>query len=327
MKRDKDPPSSSAFPTRLFAMLEESPKRGFEDVIAWQPGGESFRVFKPDRFAAEIAGDFFALRKYKSFLRQLNIYGFQRIHHGPNKGGYCHPLFKRSNSDLCKIISRQGESQRAPAVATTSCGIPRQGNGVMLNASEENRFEEEVRARFPNKLDESVLDPVRLLFSLCSSSRVIDTSIPGPVTSSDGDNGTTIQQDYHGSFDTLNSSTGITTASKEQEHSFPWKLHTLLEEAEREGFTNIVSWVQDGTAFKVHDSDAFVNRIMPNFFDQSKYESFRRQLNLYGFTRITRGANKGYISHPCFIKNNRSMCKRITRKGKDDVVKQDTFSV
>jgi hypothetical protein len=76
MKRDKDPPSSNAFPTRLFAMLEESPKRGFEDVIAWQPGGESFRVFKPDRFAAEIAGDFFALRKYKSFLRQLNIYGY-----------------------------------------------------------------------------------------------------------------------------------------------------------------------------------------------------------------------------------------------------------
>ena len=33
-------------------------------------------MFKPDRFAAEIAGDFFALRKYKSFLRQLNIYGY-----------------------------------------------------------------------------------------------------------------------------------------------------------------------------------------------------------------------------------------------------------
>jgi len=136
--------------------------------------------------------------------------------------------------------------------------------GVIRNASDESRFEEEVRARFPNKLDESVLDPVRLLFSLCTS------TIPAAVTS-DSSNGTTSQQDDHSSFDTLNS-TGI-TGSKEQEHSFPWKLHTLLEEAEREGFTNIVSWVLEGTAFKVHDSDAFVNRIMPNFFDQSKCKS------------------------------------------------------
>lgn len=74
-RKDKEPPGSHAFPSRLFSMLEESQTRGFEDVIAWQPGGESFRVFKPDRFATEIAGDFFALRKYKSFLRQLNIYG------------------------------------------------------------------------------------------------------------------------------------------------------------------------------------------------------------------------------------------------------------
>jgi len=70
-----DHPSPPPFPTRLFTMLEESQRRGFEDVISWQPGGESFRVHKADRFAAEIAGDFFALRKYKSFLRQLNIYG------------------------------------------------------------------------------------------------------------------------------------------------------------------------------------------------------------------------------------------------------------
>lgn len=73
--KDKELPSSQPFPSRLFTMLEESQNRGFEDVISWQSEGESFRVYKPDRFAAEIAGDFFALRKYKSFLRQLNIYG------------------------------------------------------------------------------------------------------------------------------------------------------------------------------------------------------------------------------------------------------------
>jgi hypothetical protein len=91
-----------------------------------------------------------------------------------------------------------------------------------------------------------------------------------------------------------------------------------LEEAEREGFSSIVSWVQGGTAFKVHDSDAFVSRLMPNFFDQSKYESFRRQLNLYGYQRVTRGTNKGFISHPYFVRSNRNLCRNITRKGKED---------
>lgn len=99
----------------------------------------------------------------------------------------------------------------------------------------------------------------------------------------------------------------------------------MLEEAEREGFTNIVSWVQGGVAFKVHDSDGFVSRLMPNFFDQSKYESFRRQLNLYGFSRVTRGTNKGFISHPHFVRSNRTLCRNITRKGKEDgAAKEDT---
>jgi heat shock transcription factor, other eukaryote len=74
-KKEKELLNPQPFPTRLFTMLEESQRRGFDDVISWQPGGESFRVYKADRFASEIAADFFALRKYKSFLRQLNIYG------------------------------------------------------------------------------------------------------------------------------------------------------------------------------------------------------------------------------------------------------------
>lgn len=53
--------------------------------------------------------------------------------------------------------------------------------------------------------------------------------------------------------------------------------------------------------------------------DQSKYESFRRQLNLYGFSRVTRGTNKGFISHPYFVRHNRVLCRNITRKGKEDV--------
>lgn len=167
------------------------------------------------------------------------------------------------------------------------------------------------RPRLPS-VDTAELDPVKLLFSL-GSGRLSLSGLerPAPITS-DSSDGTGASRNY----DIVNGSTlqGV----RDQEHSFPWKLHALLEEAEREGFTTVVSWVQGGAAFKVHDSDAFVSRLMPNFFDQSKYESFRRQLNLYGFSRITRGSNKGFISHPYFVRNNRMLCRYITRKGKEE---------
>ena len=98
------------------------------------------------------------------------------------------------------------------------------------------------------------------------------------------------------------------------EHIFPWKLHLMLEEAEANNFQSIVSWVQDGTAFKVHNTTEFLTQVMPRYFDQSKFESFRRQLNLYGFSRITRGENRGVYYHKSFVKSDRSLCKEILRQ-------------
>jgi hypothetical protein len=46
-------------------------------------------------------------------------------------------------------------------------------------------------------------------------------------------------------------------------------------------------------SFVVHNRTEFVKHIMPAFFRMSKYESFQRQLNLYGFNRITAGRDKG----------------------------------
>ena len=100
----------------------------------------------------------------------------------------------------------------------------------------------------------------------------------------------------------------------ESEHSFPFKLHLMLEHAKKENFQHIVSWVKDGSAFKVHSSRAFVEKMMPNYFDQTKYESFRRQLNLYGFSRVNRGADRGVVTHPYFIEGARWLCGNVIRK-------------
>ena len=60
-------------------------------------------------------------------------------------------------------------------------------------------------------------------------------------------------------------------------NTFPWKLHKMLELAGAEGFEGIVSWLPDGKSFKVYDAKSFVLKVLPAFFQQSKYKSFQRQ--------------------------------------------------
>lgn len=98
-------------------------------------------------------------------------------------------------------------------------------------------------------------------------------------------------------------------------NTFPWKLHKMLELAEDEEFEGIVSWLPGGKSFKVHDAKSFVQNIMPNFFQQSKYKSFQRQLNLWGFKRLTKGPGKGgYTRFEYFVRTNSSELCHIHRR-------------
>ena len=72
--------------------------------------------------------------------------------------------------------------------------------------------------------------------------------------------------------------------------SFPAKLRLVLEEAEAMGLQNIVSWEMNGTAFRVHKSDDFVEVIMGRWFNQTKYKSFQRVSTCTG----TAGQNTSY---------------------------------
>jgi hypothetical protein len=95
---------------------------------------------------------------------------------------------------------------------------------------------------------------------------------------------------------------------------FVYKLHLMLENAQGDNYSHIVSWVKDGTAFQVHHNKAFVEQVMPMFFDQSKYESFRRQLHHYRFKRESRDADRGILSDPNFLAGKRSLCEEIKRE-------------
>ena len=95
--------------------------------------------------------------------------------------------------------------------------------------------------------------------------------------------------------------------------SFPLKLHSLLDQIEQDGLAHVISWQPHGRAFVVHKPKEFVNSVMPHYFRQTKITSFQRQLNLYGFNRITKGQdNRGYY-HELFLRGKPFLCKSMVR--------------
>jgi hypothetical protein len=105
------------------------------------------------------------------------------------------------------------------------------------------------------------------------------------------------------------------SSTRQTEHSFPWKLHDMLEAAESNNFSHIVSWEPDGVSFQVHKGDEFSTKILPLYFDHTKYNSFRRQLNKYGFSRVAQGrSSHGIYYHASLVKRDRSLCKEIKRE-------------
>jgi hypothetical protein len=94
---------------------------------------------------------------------------------------------------------------------------------------------------------------------------------------------------------------------------FPVKLHSMLDAIERDGYAHVVSWQPHGRCFVVHKPKEFVNHIMPKYFKQSKMASFQRQLNLYGFSRLTSGLDKGGYYHELFLRGKVSLAYKINR--------------
>jgi hypothetical protein len=91
------------FPWRLHQMLDDE---SASHIISWMPDGRHFHVHNPTLFVKEIIPKFFKQKSFKSFQRQLHIYGFQRVADFPNQGAYYHEKFIRSNRKLALEITR-----------------------------------------------------------------------------------------------------------------------------------------------------------------------------------------------------------------------------
>ena len=82
--------------------------------------------------------------------------------------------------------------------------------------------------------------------------------------------------------------------SDPQQNTFPFCLYRLLEQAEADqSLGSIISWLPNGLGFEVHNKEKLARDVIPFYFNQNKYKSFQRQLNLYKFERVRSNPFKG----------------------------------
>lgn len=89
----------------------------------------------------------------------------------------------------------------------------------------------------------------------------------------------------------------------------------MLVEMEEAGNDGIISFFAHGRAFGIHDPERFVGEVMAKYFKQSRLSSFQRQLNLYGFTRISSGPDTGGYYHELFLKGRPALSAHMRRVG------------
>jgi len=87
----------------------------------------------------------------------------------------------------------------------------------------------------------------------------------------------------------------------------------MMVYVEGNNLTEIVSWVLNGRAILVHDADRIVE-LLSLFFDQTKYRSFSRQMNMWDFKRLVDGPCKGAFLHPYFCRHDKALSLQMHRQ-------------
>jgi len=134
-----------------------------------------------------------------------------------------------------------------------------------------------------------------------------------PVIQSDGRSDANISSSSQSAID-VKSLIGQDEDLAASKLPFVWKLYEMLEDVEVRGQEDIVSWIDEGRGFKVHNMQKFVDDIIPRYFRQSKYKSFQRQLYFYDFHRVASGPDVGAYKHPKFVKGVKTLCLSMMPK-------------
>uniref|UniRef100_A0A7S2K903 HSF-type DNA-binding domain-containing protein n=1 Tax=Leptocylindrus danicus TaxID=163516 RepID=A0A7S2K903_9STRA len=102
--------------------------------------------------------------------------------------------------------------------------------------------------------------------------------------------------------------------------TFPLKMHIMLSHTE---FEDIVSWLPHGRAWRILKTKAFSEKVLPLLFRECKYSSFIRQVNGWGFQRLTQGVDRNSYFHELFLRGLPHLTKHMNRPSLSEKVKFD----
>jgi len=98
-----------------------------------------------------------------------------------------------------------------------------------------------------------------------------------------------------------------------KDHSFPMKLHKILSDPENSDY---ITWLPHGRSWRVLKPKAFEEKIIPKYFRHAKYASFMRQVNGWGFKRMTQGPDHNSYYHELFLRGLPKLCQKMKRPAK-----------
>lgn len=101
--------------------------------------------------------------------------------------------------------------------------------------------------------------------------------------------------------------------------AFLTKLWKLVEDPT---YCDLISWSSNGRSFVIKNPTRFSKELLPLFFKHNNMASFIRQLNMYGFRKLTSIENSGLRSerdemefyHQYFLKQQENLLEYIKRK-------------
>mmetsp|Transcript_7837 Transcript_7837/g.11576 ORF Transcript_7837/g.11576 Transcript_7837/m.11576 type:complete len:368 (+) Transcript_7837:455-1558(+) len=254
-----------------------------------------------------------------------SAYGYQTEKSRENKNQL--PNFWMRKSDTTPMVDPQDSNGRnihkAPCNAkfssiSTNQSLPAEGH--TLNCEKTNAAKNLGNSKRVECEEDDVVEHKYIDYSLVSDEEVMH---PGPLTSGVPIetilNRNLIEQGYPSEavlsatdghmMDALGSASHTHAVIPRVVETFPGKLHLILSKSE---YRSIITWLPHGRSFIVRDPESLQEKVFPIFFKLTKYNSFSRQLSLWGFKRLTTGVDFGSYYHPLFLRGKPLLTTRMT---------------